>query len=144
MFKRIETPADVAQGENGEPAYVMLRTQYDGQPAFLAVARQARQAAAEIRATKDISIDACSRYLQDVYSQVMQTFGYVVADWNWLDIDGQPLAKPDKNPDVFKDELSADQQEWLYRQIVEVANKVYAARQAVRRRGRGPAPARKH
>lgn len=122
MLKRIETPAEIAEGENGAPAFVIMQTQpaHKYKQVFLDAARQARQGKAKILAKKDISYSEASRTYEAVFSRIIQTLAYIITDWNWLDIDtGQPLPKPNKNPAVFKDELTADQQEWLFEQVTQ-------------------------
>ena len=41
-----------------------------------------------------------------------------ILDWNWTDFEGNPLPKPFKNPEVFKD-ISEDELIWLSGALVE-------------------------
>lgn len=42
---------------------------------------------------------------EDLEQRTSQLFSEVVLDWNWVDDAGQPLPKPQGNPQVFRDGL---------------------------------------
>lgn len=121
---RIDTPPEVAQGANGEPAYVIFKTRYKGkyQKAFTRVG----QLNSEVKQLKTdnmseaeqdealILIDQLNHSIEAVYA----AFAHIVLDWNWLDEEtGAPLPKPNENPAVFSDELFDEQVAWIREHI---------------------------
>lgn len=124
---RIETPANIVQGTNGEPAYILLRTRFKNK--HLLAFNKALRLNAEISKFDLNHLDEAGQKqvlqiaeaLNQAVEDVFSTYATLVIDWNWLDDEtGQPLPKPLGHPEVFKAELYEEQVSWIREQIQNV------------------------
>lgn len=121
--RRIDTPADIATGAGGEPAWVEFKVRIKGK--YLRTLNQAERLGlavtrideAAVNETNISEVTALAERAFEAFDKVHDVYAAVVVAWNWLDSDtGEPLPPPD-DPLVFQDELDQVQIGWIRRQI---------------------------
>lgn len=128
---RIETPPDIAQGVNGEPAYVVFKSRFKNkyQMAFSEVNRISGRLDEVIKQIKagDKSPETEAEGLrlaaqtEQAIDEVWETFSTLVLDWNWLDSEtGEPLPRPNGNQDVFRRDIDDEQTRWIREKIQNI------------------------
>lgn len=129
--RKIEVPTEIAEGVNGEPAFVVMRTRAKNKHfrAFNDLGKITAQLNALIldlqknpAGSEELLSEAerLQTEAERLTGAVYEAYVYLVADWNWLDFEtGEPLAKPDSRG-VIEDELTPQQIAWLREQVDEL------------------------
>lgn len=117
--------SEVAEGANGEPAYLVIKTRIKGRYArvFTAVGQSAARLMAINTATMtEADVDRAYKIAQEVNSDVdllFDAYAAMIVDWNWLDSEtGEPLPSPDS--DIIRDELDQFQLAFIRSKITEI------------------------
>ena len=118
--KRIETPADIAQGVDG-PAWIELKTRVKGK--YRKVFNNYRQLMVRMAATNtdnlngnmDKLADASERFLKIDQQEIPKLVAALLVNWNWRDSEtGEALPL---NVETIEDELDQFQSDWIIGQI---------------------------
>lgn len=121
--RRIDTPADIATGAGGEPAWVEFKVRVKGK--YLRALNQAERLGLAVARIDEAAVSpanigdvtALAERAFEAFDKVYGVYAAVVVAWNWLDSEtGEPLPPPD-DPLVFQDELDQVQIGWIRRQI---------------------------
>jgi hypothetical protein len=123
----IETPAEIAEGAGGEPAWVLFRTRAKNKyfQTFSKLQQNALEISTLIEEVKNQpenqallgEVDRLHSENAILIDLTYDAYLYFIVDWNWLDYEtGQPLHKPDSRA-VIEEELTPQQIAWLRNQI---------------------------
>lgn len=146
---KIETPPDIAQGVNGEPAYIIVKTRFKNkyQMAFSEVNQLSTRLNQIVKQIKggDTSPETeaeglrLTSQVEAAIEAIWETFATLVLDWNWLDPEtGAPLPKPNGNLDAFKREIDDEQTSWIRDKIQNIQR--YRATEGNAPSGNGSSP----